>query len=90
MRRILDSLATEFKLVLSGNGRHLIIWRPKVVLTDLSRSYAKKKGGAKSEEDAIEWLKLRHRVTVVPTATDYVKAVEQGVEQASRDDTAEL
>lgn len=77
MRRILDTLATELKSVMSDNGQHLIVWRPKVVLTDLSLSYAKKQGGVKSKEDAIEWLKLRHRVPEVLTAMEFVRTMEQ-------------
>ena len=79
MRLILDKLVDELRPIMTTEKHDLIMWKPLVVLTDLSMSFAEKYGNVKSDTEAIEWLKLRHGVSEIPTAMEYVGKMEKSL-----------
>lgn len=76
-RRLLNLAVKEFEPVLSATGRRLIMWRPKVVLTQLSESYARAQAHVTTKEAILAWLKSRHGVSKIPTAIQFAEKMER-------------
>jgi NAD(P)-dependent dehydrogenase (short-subunit alcohol dehydrogenase family) len=71
-RRALDEVVESQQIPFGQANKRITVWRPQVVWTRLSKTYAKALSGKDSDEDLRDFLQLQFGVDQVPTADDFV------------------